>query len=68
MNNEREELARDVGEHLWARVPAELSEAEPERLRRATLPVLEAARRLRRIRLSNADEPMPFFQPYRGAD
>jgi hypothetical protein len=68
MSDERQELAAAVSQHVWARVPAELSEAELERLKRAVLPVFEAARRLRQIHLTNADEPMPFFQPHRGPE
>jgi hypothetical protein len=66
MSNEQGDSVRTIIELIEGRIPRDL--ADGERIRRATFPILEAAMRLRAVRLSNADEPMPIFHPFRGPD
>ena len=44
-----------------------LTPAQLDELRKTVAAQVEAARALRAVRLTNADEPMPPFAPYRAA-
>ena len=58
--------AEALFETVRVRYGDRLTPAQLDELRKIVAAQLEAARTLRAVALTNADEPMQFFTPYRG--